>query len=424
MSFMSPPTPTSKSRRKRILGRKIPESLLARLWKERAARQKNFKTTEGRHVRILYPGRRGTEAGPDFRDALIYREGTGLVRGDVELHLTPQDWARHGHASDHRYNGVVLHGVLDTPTSPQPLPSGGAAPAVGLKSLLDSTPNSPFGNQKNRALLWSILESNGYSKPSSKTEALRMLELAGRARFLGKSGAFAAFMKEMPPPEALYQALMESLGYSENRAGFLELAQRVPYEALAKTTSRTLQQERPRLIQKILLESAGLDKPAEEAPQSAAVMDPRRWRLFRIRPANHPRRRIAGAAILFHRMAAAGLVESAVRWVRGGSFKAILQDLTVADPAGGPALIGRSRALDMAVNMVLPFLHAYGLRRRDEYLAHTALDLFMAGPRLQPNRITREMEDMLFPNRWRPMAAAAPRQQGLIHFHRLIQGEG
>ena len=423
MLSMSAPTHPSKTRRGKTFGRKIPESLLARLWKERAARQLNLKTTEGRHVRILYPGRRGTEAGPDFRDALIYREGTGLVRGDVELHLTPQDWARHGHASDHRYNGVVLHGVLDTPTSPQPLPGGGAAPAVGLKSLLDSTPNSSFGNQKNRAVLWSVLESNGYPKPSSKTEALQLLERAGRARFLGKSGAFAAFMKEMPPPEALYQALMESLGYSENRAGFLELAQRVPYESLTKATSRTLQQERPRLIQKILLESAGLDKPAE-APESADVMDRRRWRLFRIRPANHPRRRIAGAATLFHRLAAPGLVEYAVRWVHEGSFKAILQDLTVADPAGGPALIGRARALDMAVNVVFPFLHAHGLHRRDEELAHTALDLFMAGPRLQPNRITREMEDMLFPNRWRPIAAAAPRQQGLIHFHRLIQGEG
>ena len=423
MLSMSAPTHPSKTRRGKTFGRKIPESLLARLWKERAVRQKKFKTTEGRHVRILYPGRRGTEAGPDFRDALIYREGTGLVRGDVELHLTPQDWARHGHASDHRYNGVVLHGVLDTPTSPQPLPNGGSAPAVGLNSLLDTNLDTSFGNQKNRAVLWSVLESNGYLKPSSKTEALQLLERAGRARFLGKSAAFAAFMKEMPPPEALYQALMESLGYSENRAGFLELAQRVPYEALTKATSRTLQQERPRLIQKILLEYAGLDRP-EEPPESAAVMDRRCWRLFRIRPANHPRRRISGAATLLHRMAAAGLMESAVRWIRGGSFKAIVQDLIVTDPAGGPALIGRARALDMAVNVVLPFLHAYGLRRRDEYLAHTVLDLFMAGPRLQSNRITKEMEEVLFPNRWRPMAAAAPRQQGLIHFHRLIQGEG
>ena len=35
-------------------------------------------------------------------------------------------------------------------------------------------------------------------------------------------------MEELGPEEALYQALMESLGYSENRSGFLELARRVP----------------------------------------------------------------------------------------------------------------------------------------------------------------------------------------------------
>ena len=421
---MSAPTHPSKTRRRKTFGRKIPESLLARLWKERAARQKNFKTTEGRHIRVLYPGRRGTEAGPDFRDALIYREGTGLVRGDVELHLTPQDWARHGHASDHRYNGVVLHGVLDTPTSPQPLPNGGSAPAVGLNSLLDTNPDTSFGNPKNRTILWALLKSHGFPKPSSKTEALRLLEQAGRTRFLGKAAAFATLMEEIPPQEALYQSLMESLGYSENQSGFIELAQHVSYEALTKATSRTLQQERPRLIQKILLESAGFDKRVEDAPQSADVMDRRRWRLFRIRPANHPRRRIAGAATLFHRMAAAGLVESAVRWVRGGSFKAILQDLIVADPTGGPALIGRSRALDMAVNVILPLIHAYAGRERDAALADEALNLFMTAPRLQPNRITKEMEEILFPKPWLPMAPAAPRQQGLIHFHRLIQGEG
>ena len=149
-------------------------------------------------------------------------------------------------------------------------------PRSGPQSLLDSTPNSSFGNHKNRAVLWSVLESNGYSKPSSKTEALRLLEQAGRARFLGKSGAFAAFMKEMPPPEALYQALMESLGYSENRAGFLELAQRVSYEALTKATSPTLQQERPRLIQKSCWNpqaSTNLKKkPPSQLPSWTAVV--------------------------------------------------------------------------------------------------------------------------------------------------------
>ena len=66
---------------------KIPERLLAKLWKERAARQTSLRTHAGKRVRVVYPGRPGVTAGPDFRDALLEVEGVGLVRGDVELHI-------------------------------------------------------------------------------------------------------------------------------------------------------------------------------------------------------------------------------------------------------------------------------------------------------------------------------------------------
>ena len=417
---MSTPLPTSNPSRKKALRRQIPESLLARLWRERAVRQQNLKTTEGRHVRILYPGRRGTEAGPDFRDALIYREGMGLVRGDVELHLKPQDWDHHGHASDHRYNSVVLHGVLSPPDSPQPLPGGGAAPAVELGPLLDPVPDHPA---RTRDVLWAILQSHGYPKPATRREALQLLSRAGKARFINKSEALIPLVSEIGPQEALYQALMESLGYSENRLGFLELAQHVPYKAILQALSSAFGQDRAPLIQRVLLEAAGFHKPEGEVLSASPAIDRRRWRLFRIRPANHPRRRIAGAAILLQRTEATGLVESVEGWVRSGSFKAILQNLVAADPSGGPAFIGRARALEIAINVVLPFLHAHGLQRKDEALAQEYTNLFMAGPRPQPNRITREMEDVLFPKPWRPLGGTAARQQGLTHFHRLIQGE-
>jgi len=65
--------------------KRIPESLLAKLWKERAVRQTELRTEAGRRVRVVYPGRSGVTAGPDFRDALLEVEGVGLVRGDVEL---------------------------------------------------------------------------------------------------------------------------------------------------------------------------------------------------------------------------------------------------------------------------------------------------------------------------------------------------
>ena len=44
----------------------LPEQLLASLWQKRAARQQRFKTNGGRQVRVLYPGRPSSSAGPDF----------------------------------------------------------------------------------------------------------------------------------------------------------------------------------------------------------------------------------------------------------------------------------------------------------------------------------------------------------------------
>jgi len=57
----------------------IPERLLADLWRKRAARQAWFRTGGGARVRVVYPGRAGHTAGPDFRNALLEIEGLGLV---------------------------------------------------------------------------------------------------------------------------------------------------------------------------------------------------------------------------------------------------------------------------------------------------------------------------------------------------------
>ena len=97
----------------------MPERLLWKLWKRRAARQVEFRTGAGTRIRVLYPGRTGTSAGPDFRDALLDVEGVGLVRGDVEIHRDRRDWDAHGHGDDPNYNGVVAHGVLDADSQPR-----------------------------------------------------------------------------------------------------------------------------------------------------------------------------------------------------------------------------------------------------------------------------------------------------------------
>ena len=95
----------------------IPERLLARLWQRRAARRAWFRAHGGQRVRVIYPGRPGLTAGPDFRDALLEVEGVGLVRGDVEIHIRQQDWSAHGHGDDPRYNGVGATRSLGDPAS-------------------------------------------------------------------------------------------------------------------------------------------------------------------------------------------------------------------------------------------------------------------------------------------------------------------
>ena len=85
---------------------------------------------------MVYPGRSGVTAGPDFRDALLEVEGVGLIRGDVELHIKQSDWNSHGHGGVPNYNGVVVHRALEVSSPETRLQSGSLAPVIDLRSLL------------------------------------------------------------------------------------------------------------------------------------------------------------------------------------------------------------------------------------------------------------------------------------------------
>ena len=364
--------------------RPIPEKALARLWQKRAARQREFRTSAGRRVRVLYPGRPGTAAGPDFRDALLEVEGTGLVRGDVELHLRQQDWYAHGHSGDPNYNGVVLHAALETSPRTTDLQNGSRAPVISLASLLedDDSAGEEAGSDAPEdgasGGLWPLLERKGWSRPNGAEEMGRLLDTAGDARFRARAAVFASLTGEQSADQCLYEGLMEALGYRANRQPFLKLAQRAPWQALAGEALARLPRERGAAVEKRLLEVSGLAaapgnrkrRPAGLGPALAAG----EWHTFRVRPSNHPRRRIAGAARLLARFLAASppageapLAAALAERVAGGKPSALTDALAVKDDsAGGPAFIGADRARDMAVNVALPFLHALVWRDADD----------------------------------------------------------
>ena len=464
----------------------MPERLVAKLWKERAWREGSLRASNGRRFRIIYPGRVGTNAGPDFRDAVFEEEGIGLVRGDVEVHVRQRDWEVHGHGRDPRYNGVALHVVAGITTASTTLHSGNLVPVLSLQPLLGIRPPPSRCPDP-----WRLLRPHGYAPPHTAAELGVLLDRAGDSRFLAKSDAFLAALEEEAPEQVLYQGLMEALGYSQNRASFLELANRVPYALLKGLALAVHPRDRSGLVEETLLGAAGFEPlPTGTARLLHGIsggrirpMGQERWNLFRVRPQNHPRRRIIGFTrlidLLLPRREAShpiplatvaakprgqdkrgipiwtgrGLVRGMVSLVEASSAKgtgdihrhALEEGIAglraptavadfVAGSRGDSSHIGIGRARDMAVNCVLPFAHALSRLERDGRLGRLSLGVYHEHPKLQENELTREMARQLFGRLARDgpgvedqytlefgrVVTNARRQQGLIHLYHLM----
>ncbi len=59
-------------------------------------------------VKILYKGEINKNFGPDIQNVKIRINNT-CFSGDIEFHKYSNDWFRHNHHLDHKYNNVVLH---------------------------------------------------------------------------------------------------------------------------------------------------------------------------------------------------------------------------------------------------------------------------------------------------------------------------
>ncbi len=400
MPYESPPS--SRPRRR------SPERAVAALWSRAHTLSDGLVTEDGRRLTVVYPGRPNSRAGPDFMDAVIQDASGRRIAGDVELHVDAPDWYGHRHHLDPAYNGVVLHVVLrsrgSTASRQQ---SGTEAPVAAL----------PGGRPDAVAAAPSpALDLPG---PRGLED---LLDRAGADRFIARSDGFRAELASDTADQVLYRALMEALGYASNRKPFRRLASLVPISALS-----ALKREPPRTrelcARAMLLSASGmLPRAGDETERrelrrlarllpSGRAMSSSQWRTFRVRPANHPLRRIEGAALLFARFAESGPASALERLMDAGGGRLLTERLTV------PSLIGRGRASDMVVNVVLPFMHAYGGVRGSEAIVKRSARLYQEHPALHDNEVTTEMRRLLNA----PAAAAgAMRQQGLLHLYRRM----
>jgi hypothetical protein len=449
------------------------EHLLHLLWQRQDLLRQPLMTLDQQSITVYRPGRWSRSSGPDFLDAKLQFSEAPIRVGAVEVHVVASDWFSHGHDRDPAYTKVLLHVVWHNDLGTQTVvdASGREIPQLVLSTALtmplaelqgvleDERVHTGHGaglTPCQRSLLEMTPETVG-----------RLLDMAGEERWRQKANRFALRVERRGLEQALYETLMEALGFQGNRMAFWQLARLAPLahirEALATVQSTPIQ------VQAILYGVSGFLQrwqterrklqPERDTyvatlvtcwePVSALFpecLDERQWRMTGIRPANYPQRRIAAAGYWLAGLTQHSLMDSCLAPIRPIPAHAPRQQLLrgldelaarlqvardddfwsrryVID---GPEhsrpvdLVGHGRATTMVVDVLLPAVAALVQLGYEPIALETVRALYACHPRLPGNEVTREMVRQFFGSD-RSRAAvvnSACRQQAMIQLYR------
>ena len=419
---------------------KLSEKQVTLIWQQIVGTE--LTSTEGEPIEVIYPGRTNGDHGPDFRDAVIVNKSR-LTKGDVEVHVKSSDWYSHEHHTDAEYNNVILHVVMwHDCNSATLLQSGKPVPMLCLAKAL-----------RHQAYLLPYLLPCFQTLDHMDRQALRkLLNTAGEERFKQKAMHFQAELKQEEAGQVLFRGIMKALGYAKNTKPFEDLADRMPLNSIESREGVALKQA-------LLLGTAGLlpsqrwqgkfakEKEAQELEQiwqsagkKVKTMKEGDWNFSHIYPNNSPVRRIVAQSYLLERYSEGKLLTGILQLVKEaplpGGHRVLENGLTVAGDGYWrdhfdfdarsktkiSALLGSSKAGEIAVNVVLPFAFSWGELANEAKLTENAIELYRNYPRLAENCITQHMKKQL--GFEEPFDLAACHQQGLIHVFKNYCREG
>lgn len=377
------------------------EKDLCDAWESGAAnrRGQRLRTVTGAAVDVIQPGVRNSGDGPDFMGAVIAIESPGqprrVIRGDVEMHLRAADWYAHGHETNPAFASVILHVVEDA----QGMTGIAGAPVLEMRR------NRRRGKRNTAAMTARLLNLD----KGKERDAAAMLDALGDARLEERAASMEGDIAVVGSEQALYEALLPGLGYTRNMTAFQEVARLMPIDTLRGLTDGAPNDEaRVARLTGLLFGTAGLlpsQRSGGAAQRQLPFVEPKlntcdsftastetewarrpgleslprgSWQTFRVRPDNHPIRRMGAAVGLMGRwLQEPGLLNDLRDAVSGAENPRdavrLLIDALVIPPEGywaahsdfgrlrrsrPSALIGRGRALDMVATAVLPFLLA------------------------------------------------------------------
>ena len=182
------------------------------VWFDPHLRPAPLYTTSGEPVVIEHPGQWNLEAGPDFLNAVILVGAEKRrIQGDVEIHVHPKDWKRHGHVRKPRYSALAAHVTYFSGMAADMPPK---TIQIALQPTLKQTPSFSFENIDLTA--YPFLPFSAHAHPCAMrlaqyTQAQRMhlLESAGEERLRRKTNRMAQTIAEQGAEQALYEEMME-----------------------------------------------------------------------------------------------------------------------------------------------------------------------------------------------------------------------
>lgn len=436
----------------------INEDFVQNIWNDQRFFDIDLRATDGRSISILKAGIWNSDEGPDFVRAEVIIDGQ-LQVGDIEIHINSSDWYAHKHHLNPRYNRVVLHVVYfnDDINLRTRLQDGQRIPTLELLNRL----NTPIGDlfDETEASKTTTVDFCRVAGKSLRIGPVKSIFAdLGQERLMEKVDAMKHLRIRMDFEQLLYEGIMEALGYAKNREPFRELARRVPFSAL----NGKIDEE----IQAILFGTAGLlpsqsqrstdvDKSertftkrlesiwnASEQARMTTPMVAEQWKFARIRPSNFPTRRIAAISQLIGTcqeslmmiylpiiLQSAEADQKSLRKIR----RQLVEKLTPA-PSGywtdhcdfgkrisqiGATLIGKDRALDIVVNILMPIAIVWADESQSTTLRKAVERLYGSCPKLQDNHITKQIQSQIFTDS-QPFNVISPNakiQQGTMYLH-------
>ncbi|GAB4374369.1 MAG: DUF2851 family protein [Calditrichia bacterium] len=367
----------------------IPEHYLHWAWSHLEFLRFPLVTLQGDPLEIDHPGQPNPDNGPDFFDAELRIAGIRL-RGDVECHLHWQDWFRHGHHLDRRYQQVRLHVLWHPP--------GDISPALRQRFahlVLSGFLSLPLENWLEKMERLAGDTESSPATPEVTSLSREQVEELAWERFQRKCAWVRTLVSQYGWETGVYIGLARALGYRQNSQ---------PFEALVRTLTpeRLFQivhplQRSPLLFWILLAQQAGLlqrpfRRASEDSPSSSLRVIQRvmrdfagklpfqslsltQWYFSRLRPANNPYQRLAGyAQLLYH-------------YQESGLFSTLLEPFMSRSPLSQllPGLQGR---LCLPLNPELvsflseflgfrhPCAHTMGVQRCRQFILNILLPLY------------------------------------------------